>query len=188
MKFSPCQHIVFDWNCHHLAPLEQDKPLAPKSRQNKFPQAKRAILHVSQLSWDQTAGCSSVNGKQTFLGASCYWEEKRGSVPLQGIQAEEGNVEQKTSEIFDGKLTAKCKAKHPRMCTSPRKGPQFSSVTQTGTSIQVQECQIQGSNLILVRALIRAGLTEYKHPAPGILEEACAKAAILLFFSGRSAC
>lgn len=80
MKFSYCQRVILNRNCHHVVLLEQDKPLAPKAGQNKLPLTKRAILHALKHSQAQTVRCSSGNGKQTFLGTSCYWEEKRGCI------------------------------------------------------------------------------------------------------------
>lgn len=84
--------------------------------------------------------------KANIPGSKLLLEEKRGCL----YPGRERKCGQENKRIFDGNLTAKHKAKHPWMWTSPKKGPQFSKATQTGTSIQVQECQIQGSNLILV--------------------------------------
>lgn len=93
--------------------------------QNKLPQTKRAILHVLKLCQAQTVGCSSGNGKQTFLGTSCYWEERRGCISLSQLPRQRKEMWTRNRGIFDGKLTAKCKAKHPWMWTSPQKWPQF---------------------------------------------------------------
>jgi len=74
----------------------------------------------SKYSWEQ-----AVTGRR----------KKAGTRSLQ-CSGRERKSEHENKRIFDGELTAKCKAKHPWMWTLPKKGQQFSKAAQTETSIQ----------------------------------------------------
>lgn len=80
---------TFDWNCHHLAPLEQDKPLAPKARQNKLPQAKRATLHM-------------------FQGSECRMQFRKWKTNIPGSKLLLGGEERLSASLRDPGTERKC--------------------------------------------------------------------------------
>lgn len=81
MKFAPCRYIMGNRNCWWLL-QSKTRPSHQRHDRRNFLELKKAFLHVLKLFHAQTVGSSAGNGRQTLLGASCYWEEKRGSASL----------------------------------------------------------------------------------------------------------
>lgn len=117
---------------------------------------------MQKLFHAQTVGSSAGNGRQMLLGTSCYWEEKRGCLSKVPRQIEE--MWTREQEIW-WQVDSKVQSQASMDMQLPHE-----RTTELKSHSDMKQCQIQGSNLLLVNPSPSCpGLTENKHPPPTTL-------------------